>query len=84
MAYKNGWWHKKYQNIDEDGPVTNGKEDNYNPSITCVLNYSEFDYYPYLDTLCYLNTDNDIISNRAVLAFSEYTHKLRCTDGTSD
>lgn len=86
MAYKNGWWHKKYQNIDEDGPITNGKEDNYNPLITCVLNYSEFDYYPYLDTLCYLNTGNDIISNSADEYINRYrnTHKLRCTDGTSD
>jgi hypothetical protein len=47
------------------------------PKLKITLSKSEFKYYPYLDTICYLDIDEIIISNKAMLDSIE----LRDTDG---
>jgi hypothetical protein len=46
---------------------------------TAVVKLSTADFckYPYMDTMMYLNQNNNSLSNRG----DDYTHTLRCTDG---
>ena len=42
------------------------------------LDNASFDYYPYVDTMCYCDTENDILTNYE----TSYSEKvLRSTDG---
>lgn len=61
-ANNNGWWYKKEQNLESDVPITNGSSV-INGLIIVDLEETEFDDYPYLDTLPYLSYDNKTLSN---------------------
>lgn len=78
-AEKNGFWYKVEQNSENDCEITNGKE-TISPTLIATLSDSDFDYYPYMDTLCYLNTDDDTISNKTLYANRE----LNDTSGEYD
>jgi hypothetical protein len=65
FAEKNGWWYKIHQNSNTDAKLTNGNTSKYG-TLICGLDNSNFDYYPYIDTLCYLNIDNDTASNKPI------------------
>jgi hypothetical protein len=46
--------------------ITNGSESAGNPNITVQLKEGTWDYYPYCDTMCYLDTNDDTLTNREV------------------
>ena len=64
FAEKNGWWYKKSQSMEPSETITNGSESAGNPNITVQLKEGTWDYYPYCDTMCYLDTNSDTITNR--------------------
>lgn len=61
-AEKNGMWYKVRQDSSNKCTITNGTEKK-KPIIIVDLNDGDFDYYPYLDTLCYVNSETGQISN---------------------
>lgn len=78
-ARSNGWWYKKIQNSIPNASISNGKKSITDPSMFVKLKQSEFEYYPYCDTFCYLVTDYKILSNE----MNDDTDKeLRDTDGS--
>lgn len=63
-AQKMGWFYKTRQNSDaEDCEISDGKSNEYEPNLTITLKNIDFDYYPYMDTICFLNKDDKKISN---------------------
>lgn len=62
FAQKNGYWYKTIQNSNQEEAITNGK-DTKHATITAYLDGVDFDYYPYMDTLSYLNLDENTASN---------------------
>ncbi len=62
FARSNGFWYKSNQNSDHACSVSNGEESR-SPTIIIDLESSNFDSYPYVDTVCYLNTDDNKMSN---------------------
>jgi hypothetical protein len=65
FAEKNGWWYKTSQNSDPDAKLTDGNTSKYG-NLICDLDQSDFEYYPYIDTLCFINTDDEIASNKPI------------------
>lgn len=63
FAEKNGWWYKTSQSMEPYTPITDG---NTRKSAQIVANLGdvEWDKYPYMDTMCYISTDNSTVSNR--------------------
>ena len=80
-AEKNGFWYKKSQSMNQDEPITDGKSVIRNPSILVNLDECEFDYYPYCDTMCYLNSDDSTLTNDSSNSSDK---SLRDTDGGYD
>jgi hypothetical protein len=77
FAEKNGWWYKKSQNMDPYEIMTNG-DISKDSQFKVKLDNASFDYYPYVDTMCYCDTENDILTNYE----TSYSEKvLRSTDG---
>jgi len=77
FAEKNGWWYKKRQSMEPEESITDGstiKE----ATIKVDLDSADFEYYPYCDTMCYLNLDNYRISNDHSIGYDRY---LKDTDG---
>ena len=66
FAEKNGWWYKKSQSMEPSEAITNGSESAGNPNIIVKLKDGTWDYYPYCDTMCYLDTGDDTLTNREV------------------
>jgi hypothetical protein len=66
FAEKNGWWYKKSQSMEPSEPITNGSESASNPNIIVKLKEGNWDNYPYCDTMCYLDTNDDTLTNREV------------------
>ena len=66
FAEKNGWWYKKSQSMEPSETITNGSESAGNPNIIVKLKDGTWDYYPYCDTMCYLDTGDDTLTNREV------------------
>jgi len=62
FAEKNGWWYKKSQSMEPNERLTNGS-DTKRGVIIADLNDTEFDYYPYCDTMCYIDSESGIVSN---------------------
>jgi hypothetical protein len=62
FAEKNGFWYKMYQNSDTTFIMSNGSQSK-DADLIIKLNHCECDYYPYLDTLPYLNTSRCELSN---------------------
>jgi hypothetical protein len=78
-AENKGWMYKiQHSNENYCRIVTNGNRDDAEYMYFSVkLEDPEFDYYPYMDTLCYLNPNSGIISNND----SYKGYELRQTDG---
>jgi hypothetical protein len=62
FAEKNGWWYKSEQSMYPHTKQTNGKITK-SGIFEVNLDDGDWPYYPYMDTLCFLDTDTDILSN---------------------
>ena len=62
FAAKNGWWCKRGQNMSPEEPITDGVVTK-NAKITVKLDVGDHDRYPYIDTMCYLSSDNNLLTN---------------------
>lgn len=78
FAEKNGWWCKKSQNSETSFYAQRGTETK-TPTYTVTLEKSDFDKYPYVDTLSYLNVKKNQISNKIKAIKARY--ELNDTDG---
>lgn len=76
LARSNNWWYKSWQSMDPDEEITNEKKTGYFRIKVKLENYY-FDYYPYVDTMCYLKIDEKILTN---VDETPYRY-LKCTDG---
>ena len=77
FAKASNFWYKKEQNMYEDTPfVTNvdGEEEKY---ITVYLKSTDYDYYPYMDSLKFYNPGTGKITN----SDDSYEYNLTDTDG---
>lgn len=76
FAEKNKWWYKSSQSMEPSTPITNGIS---SKKATIVVKGLEvnWDRYPYMDTLCYISTDDSTASNDEEGA----DRVLRDTDG---
>jgi hypothetical protein len=63
-AEKNGWWYKKTQSMDPEESITDGTNTKTNSVITCKLSDADWESYPYMDTMCYISTSRDIVTNQ--------------------
>lgn len=63
-AESNGWWSKSAQNSAQSFTAVRGSESKL-PTYVVQLERSYDNEYPYLDTLCYLNSDSGKLSNKA-------------------
>lgn len=62
FAAKNGWWCKKTQNSSSKFTAERGQETKDNPEYAVSLtNWG--DRFPYIDTLCFLNSKTGKLSN---------------------
>jgi len=85
FATSQGWWYKNTQNISTQFDARQGEKYKSQPSFSVNLKYAEFDYYPYVDTLCYLRVDIDgsgVVSNDGEMINAQY--ELRETEGMRD
>ncbi len=57
FAEKNGWFYKRSQSMEPSERITDGSS-SISATIQVKLDEWDFSYYPYCDTMCYLN-DND-------------------------
>jgi hypothetical protein len=62
-ADKNDWWYKRSQDSDSHFTAQKGSQTK-NPIYTVSLRISEFDYYPYVDTLTYIDFSGKKLSNK--------------------
>jgi hypothetical protein len=62
FAKTNNWWFKERQSMEPNEDISNG-DTTKEAKIVAYLNETRFDYYPYMDTLCYISRDNDTASN---------------------
>jgi len=63
LAQKNGWWFKSSQDMDPGTRLTNGTETRRSARIVVRADKTYFSEYPYMDTMCHISTDEDIITN---------------------
>lgn len=63
FAEKNGWWYKTSQSMEPYTDITDGNTIK-SAQIVANLGDVECDKYPYMDTMCYISTDNSTVSNR--------------------
>lgn len=77
FSTKNGWWNKKSQNSSSNFSVERGTETK-SPDYVVDLKVWKGDY-PYLDSLCYLNSISGELSNRKYDISADYL--LNDTDG---
>jgi hypothetical protein len=61
-ADKNDWWYKRSQDSDSDFTAQKGSQTKI-PKYTVSLRISEFDFYPYVDTLTYIDFSGKKLSN---------------------
>lgn len=63
FAEKNGFWYKKHQNMTPSESITDGTT-TIKAKIKVELNDdSDFDYYPYCDTMAYLSDEDGNLYN---------------------
>lgn len=79
FAEKNDFWCKEYQDSWESFTAALGTK-RKSPNYTVKLKVAEFDRYPYVDTLCYIDIDSRIISNES----SGMEYEMRSTGGHLD
>ena len=89
FAEKNGWWCKNIQNSNSDFTAYKGGQLKNSPTYTVDLKWADYEYYPYVDTLCYLSLNeldsgdqSGIISNNPDVINVQY--QLRDTEGARD
>ncbi len=63
FAEKNGWYYKRSQSMEPGETITNGSE-SIRVLIKVKLDNFDFEYYPYCDTMCYLNENDGCLYNR--------------------
>lgn len=82
-----GFWYKKGQNMDLGFRITNGVVEHI-AHLNVKLDKTDFDYYPYLDSLAFLSMENGLC-NADDTDYDDddyddnisYDRKLRCTNG---
>lgn len=84
FAEKNDWWYKKFQDSNTNCPIVkNGEEKT--PIIRVELDEVEFDYYPYVDTLCHLSkVEYYLINHVRYDNLDPGMYELRSTEGDAD
>ena len=78
FAEKNGWWFKKRQSMEPGDDFTDGSSSKKG-KIKVNLDDTDFEYYPYCDTICYIDTNTGIASNKW---WSDSNRMLRDTGGS--
>lgn len=63
FAEKNGWWYKKRQSMEPGEDFTDGSSIRRG-TIEVKLNDTDFDEYPYCDTICYIDIETGMASNK--------------------
>ena len=77
FAEKNGWWYKISQSMYPESKLTNGKTSKQ-AVFKVDLEEGDWDYYPYMDTMCFLDMDTNTLSNDKE---SDYDRVFRDTGG---
>lgn len=77
FAEKNGWWYKKSQTMYPDSTLTDGKVSK-DGIVRVKLSDGDWSYYPYMDTMCFLDMDTNTLSNDKE---SSYDRVFRSTEG---
>lgn len=77
FAESKGFWYKKEQSMDIFCKITNGVVEE-RANITLSLDKTNFPFYPYTDTMSFVNLDNNIITNNEDNC---YHRRLRSTCG---
>ena len=62
FAEKNGWWWKTSQSMEQWEQITNGTDRELD-RIVVKADDVDWSYYPYMDTMSYLNLDENVITN---------------------
>lgn len=62
FAEKNGWFYKRSQSMEPQERITDGKS-SIDARIKVELDEWRFDYYPYCDTMCYINENDGFLYN---------------------
>ncbi len=62
-AEKNGMWYKESQSMYPDNNITNGTNSK-RAQIVADLGDVDWEEYPYMDTLCYIYIEDNMVSNR--------------------
>jgi hypothetical protein len=63
FAEKNGWWYKKRQSMEPNEDFTDGSSVRRG-NMEVRLNDADFEYYPYCDTMCYIDSSTGMVSNQ--------------------
>lgn len=78
FAEKNGWWYKKRQSMEPGEEITNGSGSR-RATIEVKLDEASWDYYPYCDTICYINSETGTACN---VYWDDADRLLRDTGGS--
>ena len=78
FAEKNGWWFKKRQSMEPGDDFTDGNSSKKG-TIEVKLDDADFSEYPYCDTICYIDSDTGMASNKY---WDDSNRMLRDTGGS--
>jgi len=78
FAEKNGWWYKKRQSMKPGEDLTDGNSVRRG-TIEVKLDDADFGEYPYCDTICYIDSDTGMASNKY---WDDSDRMLRDTGGS--
>ena len=78
FAEKNGWWFKRKQSMEPNESLTDGSLVKRG-TIEVKLDDTNFEYYPYCDTICYINSDTGTACN---VYWDDSDRLLRNTGGS--
>jgi hypothetical protein len=78
FAEKNGWWFKKRQSMEPNEDLTDGNSVRKG-TIEVKLDDADFGEYPYCDTICYIDSDTGMASNKY---WDDSDRMLRDTGGS--
>ena len=78
FAEKNGWWFKRKQSMEPNESLTDGSLVKRG-TIEVKLDDTDFEYYPYCDTICYINSDTGTACN---VYWDDSDRLLRDTGGS--
>ena len=80
FAKYKGWYYKQHQNRDIDTYLLGPNGKNLKLNLRVRAKNCRFDRYPYMDTLCYIDRDGKIITNKPSSGFIS----CRSTGGGAD